>query len=164
MIRKYKTGDEKYIARIYHDAVYQLASHDYTQEQLDAWADPPLNIEDCKHKARCEAKQPFVCERNGRVVGFLELDSDGHIDCTYVDPAYARQGIMSEIMEVVKKEALSKGISKLYAEVSKTARAFFEYHGFIWIRDNTVHIRGVSLDNYIMECKLKAEPINAADS
>jgi hypothetical protein len=37
MIRKYKTGDETYLAQIYHDAIYQLAAGDYSQEQLDAW-------------------------------------------------------------------------------------------------------------------------------
>jgi N-acetylglutamate synthase-like GNAT family acetyltransferase len=88
----------------------------------------------------------------------MELDPDGHIDCAYVDPAYARMGIMSEIMEEVKRVARQKNIPKLYAEVSKTARPFFEHHGFVWIRDHTVHIRGVSLKNYIMEYLIEAEP------
>jgi len=157
MIRKYKTGDEKYIAQIYHNAIYQLAAGDYTQEQLDAWANPPLNLEDCEHKQRCEAKQPFVNERDGRVVGFIELDPDGHIDCAYVDPAYSRMGVMSEIMEEVKRTARRMNIPKLFAEVSITARPFFEHHGFIWIRDTTANIRGVSLKNYIMEYSMKAE-------
>jgi len=157
MIRKYKTGDEKFIAQIYHDAIYQLAAGDYRQEELDAWANPPLDLDDVKHKRRCELKQPFVNERQGRIVGFMELDPNGHIDCTYVDPAHARMGVMSEIMEEVKNEALRKDIPKLFAEVSKTARPFFECHGFIWIRDNTVNVRGVSLDNYIMECRINAE-------
>jgi putative acetyltransferase len=157
MIRKYKPGDEKYLARIYHDAIYQLAANDYTHEQLDAWANPPLDIEDPKHKQRCEAKQPVVNERDGRVVGFMELDPDGHIDCVYVDPAHAGTGVMSEIMEEIKKEARRKDIPKLFAEVSKTARPFFEHHGFVWVRDITVNIRGVSLENYIMEYLTKAE-------
>jgi len=157
MIRKYKTGDEKFIAQIYHDAIYQLAAGDYSQAQLDAWANPPLDLDDVKHKHRCELKQPFVNERDGRVVGFMELDPDGHIDCVYVDPAYARLGVMSEIMKEVKHEAVRAGVTKLFAEVSKTARPFFEYHGFVWIRDNIVNVRGASLDNYIMECKITAE-------
>lgn len=151
MIRRYKTGDEKYLARIYHDAIYQLAANDYTQEQLDAWANPPLDIDDPKHKQRCEAKQPFVNEREGRVVGFIELDPDGHIDCVYVDPTYARTGVVSEIMQEVKKEAQKMNIEKLYVEVSKTARPFFEHHGFVWIRDDVVNTRGVLFDRYIME-------------
>ncbi len=149
MIRKYKTGDEKYIGQIYHDAIYQLAAADYTQEQLDAWANPPVDLE--RSQQRCEAKQPFVNERDGRVVGFIELDPDGHIDCTYVDPAYSRRGVMSELMEEVKMTARQMQLSRLYAEVSKTAKPFFEYHGFISIRDKKVRIRGIELENYIME-------------
>ena len=151
MIRKYKPGDAKHLARIYHDAIYQLAANDYTQEQLDAWANPPLDIDDPKHTLRCEAKQPFVNEREGRVVGFMELDPDGHIDCVYVDPTYARTRVLSEIMHEVKREAKKLKIEKLYAEVSKTARPFFEYHDFVWVRDDVVNTRGVLFDRYIME-------------
>ena len=149
MIRRYKTGDEKFIGRIYHDAIYQLAKNDYTQDQLDAWADPPVDLE--RAKRRCESKQPFVNQRDGRVVGFMEFDPDGHIDCTFVDPAYARTGVMSEIMQEVKKEAKQMNIEKLYAEVSKTARSFFEYHDFVWVRDDVVNTRGVLFNRYIME-------------
>lgn len=155
MIRKYQAGDERILARIYHDAIYQLAAGDYTREQLDAWANPPIDLE--RAKQRCEAKQPFVNVRAGRVVGFMELDPDGHIDCTYVDPAYARMGVMSEIMAEVKKTARQAGMPKLYAEVSKTARPFFEHHGFGWIKDLTVNVRGVSLENYLMEYNMAIE-------
>ena len=163
MIRKYKTGDERYIARIYHDAIFQLAVGDYSQEQLQAWANPPVN---CDHwRSRCETKKPFVKELDGHVVGFIELDPDGHIDCTYVDPAYSKQGVMSEIMCAIKKEAKQRNIRRLFAEVSKTARPFFERQGFVWIRDNVVNARGVSLENFIMECYLEAEhggPVDGA--
>jgi putative acetyltransferase len=152
MIRRYKPGDEKHLARIYHDAIYQLAAADYTPEQLDAWANPPLDMDDPKHKRRYELKQPFVNERDGRIVGFIELDPDGHIDCAYVDPQYARTGVMSAIMHAVKREAKKLKLKKLYAEVSKTARPFFEHHDFIWVRDDAINIKGVTLDRYIMEC------------
>ncbi|MFC1760587.1 GNAT family N-acetyltransferase [Planctomycetota bacterium] len=155
MIRRYQAGDEQYIAKIYHDAIIQLAAGDYTPDQLHAWANPPVNV---KHwKQRCATKQPFVKEQEGRVVGFIELDPDGHIDCTYVDPVFARTGIVSEIMHEVKRAARASGIRTLFAEVSKTARPFFVRHNFTWIRDNQTHVRGVLLENYIMECDLAAE-------
>lgn len=152
MIRRYKPGDERDIARIYHDAIYQLAAGRYTKEQLDAWANPPINPD--HWKGRCESKQPFVNERDGRVVGFIELEDNGHIDCTFVDPTYARKGIMSEIMVEIKRVAKHKNLPKLFAEVSKTGRPFFERHGFVWVRDNTITVRGATLENSIMECCL----------
>jgi len=152
MIRRYQPGDHLFIGQIYYDAVHQLAAADYTPGQLEAWASKPIGFD--HWKTRCAIKQPFVKELDGRVVGFMELDGDGHIDCTYVDPAYSRRGVMSEIMEAVKREAKERGVPRLFAEVSITARPFFEKHGFIHVRDNLVPIRGETLANYIMECPL----------
>ncbi|RYD25688.1 MAG: GNAT family N-acetyltransferase [Verrucomicrobiaceae bacterium] len=83
----------------------------------------------------------------------MELDPDGHIDCTFVDPDHAGQGIMDEIMAEVKREAAGQGITRLVAEVSLTARKFFERQGFVWVRDNLANIDGIVLPNFIMEWK-----------
>ena len=152
MIRRYQREDHLWIGRIYHEAVHQLAAKDYTLSQCLAWSSGNIDFE--KWRERCERKQPFVKEIDGRVAGFMELDPDGHIDCTYVDPAYARRGVMSEIMKAVKAEARGRGLTRLFAEVSKTARPFFEKHGFVYLRDNEVHLRGETLVNFIMECPL----------
>ena len=72
MIRKYKDGDHLSIGQIFHDAIYQLASEDYSGEQLDAWANPPINFD--LWKDRCEKKKPFVNEIDGQVAGFIEFD------------------------------------------------------------------------------------------
>lgn len=152
MLRRYRPGDHLAIGRIYHDAVHRLAANDYTLAQRLAWSSG--NIDFDRWRERCERKQPFVKELDGQVAGFMELDPDGHIDCTYVHPDYARRGVMSEIMAAVKEEVRSKGIPRLYAEVSITARPFFEKHGFVHLRDNEVHIGEEVLMNFIMECYL----------
>ncbi|RYD24135.1 MAG: GNAT family N-acetyltransferase [Verrucomicrobiaceae bacterium] len=153
MVRRYQHGDHLAIGRIFHDAIHRLASRDYTPEQLNAWSgakgDPDQWSRDWQ--ARCERKQPFVKELGGNVVGFIELDPDGHIDCTFVDPDHAGQGIMDEIMTEVKRHAASRGIPRLFAEVSLTARGFFERQGFIHVRDNTAMVNGIGLSNFIME-------------
>ncbi|WP_367870255.1 GNAT family N-acetyltransferase [Luteolibacter sp. Populi] len=153
MTRRYQPGDHLAIGRIFHEAVHQLASNDYTPDQLLAWSNGDIDFGSWQQ--RCGRKRPFVKELDGRAVGFMELDPDGHIDCTYVDPAYARRGVMSEIMAAVKREARAKGIAKLFAEVSITARPFFARHGFRHVRDNEVHVRGETLTNFIMECHLE---------
>lgn len=152
MIRRYRSGDHLAIACIYRSAIHQLAANDYTRSQLEAWCG--TKVDDEAWRRRCELKQPFVKELDGRVVGFIELDPDGHIDCTYVDPGYSRRGVMSEIMEAVKDEARRLGLTRLFAEVSITARPFFEKHGFHHVRDNEVQIGGETLVNFIMEYPL----------
>ena len=152
MFRRYQHGDHLFIGQIFYDAVHQLADEHYTLEQRTAWASKPIGF---KHwEKRCIAKQPFVKEINGRVVGFMELDDDGHIDCTYVDPAFARRGVMSEIMTAVKAHAMQQGMTRLYAEVSMTARPFFVRHSFEVTSENQVDIKGIKLTNFNMQCLL----------
>lgn len=156
VIRKYEPGDEIAIGHAYFDAVHQIASKDYSLVQCNAWAGP---IEDDPNWAenwrkRCERKQPWVAIVEGELAGFIELDPDGHIDCTYAAAAFAGKGYMSAIMERIFLEAHELGLPKLFAEVSITARPFFERHGFEVVRENWPEIRGVRLLNYIMERRL----------
>ncbi|GAA5122508.1 GNAT family N-acetyltransferase [Luteolibacter yonseiensis] len=156
MVRTYQNGDHHSIGRIYHEAIHRLACRDYTEEQLAAWAGREADRGKWSRdwQARCERKRPFVKVLDDRVVGFMELDPDGHIDCTFVDPDHAGQGVMDEIMAEVKREALRLGLEKLYAEVSITARRFFERQGFVRVRDNTAVIGEIELANFIMEWKV----------
>ncbi|RYD39826.1 MAG: GNAT family N-acetyltransferase, partial [Verrucomicrobiaceae bacterium] len=83
MVRRYQPGDHPSIARIFHQAIHRLACRHYTPAQLHAWAGEKDWL------TRCENKQPFVKIHDGKVVGFIELDPDGHIDCCFVDPGHA---------------------------------------------------------------------------
>lgn len=160
MTRKYQDGDHFCIGRIYHEAIHRLACRDYSEEQLKAWAGTKGDAEDWSNqwKARCERKQPFVKVLDGHVVGFIELDPDGHIDCTFVDPDYVGKGIMDEIMGEVKKEAMRLGLRRLHAEVSITARPFFTRQGFTWVSDHVALIKGIPLVNFIMEYAIPTIP------
>ena len=161
MVRRYQDGDHLFIGRIYQEAIHRLACRDYSKEQLEAWAGTKGDPEEWSRawKARCERKQPFVKVLDGRVVGFIDLDPDGHIDCAFVDPDYAGQGVMDEIMGEVKKEAARLGLRRLHAEVSVTARPFFDRQGFTWVSDHVAIIKGIGLANFIMECVLPADSL-----
>ena len=156
MIRKYQSGDELAIGRIYYDAVHQLTCDDYSEEQRNAWATPIESDPDWgeKWRKRCELKQPWVAVVDDTVAGFIEFEADGHIDCTYVSPDHAGKGHMSAIMKRIFEEARQANLIRLYVEVSITARPFFERHGFRVVRENPHQVRGVPSLNYIMECWL----------
>ncbi len=153
MIRRYQPGDEIYICKIFKDAVFEIAAKDYTPEQISAWANPSMRDENY-WRIRCETKHPFVFEQDGRVIGFFEMDPNGHINCTYVNPANAKRGVMSDLMEEAMRYALKTGIKRLYAEVSITAVPFFEVHGFNRVQDNETVIGDVSLKSFTMETHL----------
>ncbi len=88
---------------------------------------------------------------NNKVVGFCELDPDGHIDCTYVHPDHKRKGIASQLVSHAIDAATLKGLSKVYVEASICAKPMFEKLGFNTIEEQTVQIRGIGLKNFKME-------------
>jgi putative acetyltransferase len=57
-------------------------------------------------------------------------------------------------MRHVESEARSLGITRLVADVSITARSFFEHAGFRVVEPQTVERRGVRFQNYRMEKSL----------
>ena len=153
MIRRYQIGDEFHIRKIFHDAIFELAAKDYTPGQLVAWANPAVRDESY-WKTRCETKKPYVMDKDGRLVGFLEMDSTGHIKSAYVSPADSKQGVMSDLLEEAIRHALKNRIRRLFVEASITAVPFFRLHGFRWVRDDEALIGGVPLKVFIMETHL----------
>ncbi|MEM8954841.1 MAG: GNAT family N-acetyltransferase [Verrucomicrobiota bacterium] len=149
MIRSYERGDHVAIAEIFSRAIHEIASRDYTAEQCAAWSERAPNPEHWEQ--RCERKRPFVYVVEDRVVGFCELDSDGHIDCTYVHPDYERRGIASELVSHVLAVAAARELDRVYVEASICARPMFEKLGFATVEEQTVSIRGVGLINFRME-------------
>lgn len=148
-IRSYLHGDHVAIAEIFKRAVHEIASRDYTPEQCLVWSDTKPNPEHWER--RCDLKQPFVAEVDGKVAGFLELDPDGHIDCAYICPDFQRQGIMTRLVEHAVAASFARGLPRVYVEASITARPMFAKVGFDVIRENLVEIKGVQLVNYRME-------------
>lgn len=148
-IREYRLSDTQAIAKLFYDTIHEINIADYTQEQVDAWA--PKNIDyEVWHK-RLQVKLPYIAEDNGEIVGFGELEADGHIDCFYCHSKYQRKGIGSKLLTHLENTAKSQGITRLYTEASITAKPFFENKGFIVVREQQVERRGVWFKNYVME-------------
>lgn len=149
MIRSYQPGDHPAIAEIFTRAIHEVACEVYTPAQCAAWSDKAPNLE--HWQKRCEQKRPFVFERDGRVVAFLELDDDGHIDCMYVHPDAGRQGIASALIDVAIQECTAAGLSRAFVEASLCARPVFEKKGFQVLEQQQVALGEERLTNFKME-------------
>ncbi|ETW93771.1 MAG: hypothetical protein ETSY1_37785 [Candidatus Entotheonella factor] len=148
-IRNYQPSDAREIADLFHDTIHAIGAEYYSKEQTEAWAPTPP---DYGHwQRRLDRKQPFVAEIDQKIVGFIELDPDGHIDCMYTHKDYQRQGIASQLYDHLQRIAHQQGIQRLYVEASKLARPFFEARGFRLVKENTIERRGQQLINYSME-------------
>ena len=137
------------IADLFHSSVHAIDHSIYSSEQKEAWAPTPPNYE--KWKARLSAKKPYLAIVDERVAGFIELDSDGHIDCTYTSPDYQRQGVAKALFNHILCIAKSRGNKRLYVEASFIAKPLFEKFGFSVIHENKVEREQIVLTNFTMD-------------
>jgi putative acetyltransferase len=92
-----------------------------------------------------------VAVRDGEIAGFLELDTDGHIDCAYIHPRFQRRGIMTGLVSHAVDTCFAFNCPRVYVEASICAKPMFEKVGFNLVRENIATIRGVALLNFHME-------------
>ena len=137
------------VTDLFYDTIHVISSADYTQEEIDIWAPTPINYE--KWAQRLLKKQPLLVFSNNELVGFGELEIDGRIDCFYVHKQYQRKGVGRFLMENIENKAKKKGIKKLHAKVSITAKPFFSAMGFISLKPNLAIKGKFMLKNYLME-------------
>jgi GNAT superfamily N-acetyltransferase len=150
-VRRYQDEDAEFISKIYYHTIHTINAKDYTKEQVDAWA-PWSSVQDYSGwKQKLEKIKPYVALINDTIVGFAEFEANGHIDCFYVHHEFQGCGVGSALMAEIEQEVMSKSLSRIYAEVSITAKPFFEQKGFKVVTQQSVTIRGVKLTNYIME-------------
>ncbi|MEH1830183.1 MAG: GNAT family N-acetyltransferase [Nostoc sp.] len=104
--------------KLFYDTIHEINICDYTQEQVNTWAPENTDYE-VWHK-RLQAKLPYIADNNGEIVGFVELDSDGHIDCFYCHSKYQRKGIGSKLLSHIEDTAKFQEIKRLCTEASIT--------------------------------------------
>lgn len=145
-IRRYKKGEEQTLWFLLCETVHKVNSKDYSQKQIEAWA--PSKSDPFKWKDRLRETNPLVAEENGELIGFAELEENGHIDCFYCAHNWQGKGVGSALLHAIEQEASNHGISRLFAEASITAKGFFEKKGFSVEGEQTVSLRGERFTNY----------------
>ena len=151
-IRRYHLGEEEEIWQLFYNTVHIVNQRDYTKEQIERWA--PQNKDMKKWAERIKKKNPFVAVEGGEVLGFGELEKDGHIDCFYVHHNYQGKGVGSELYEAIEKEAIKQKMPCLFAEVSATAKGFFLAKNFKIKEEKNNIVCGAPAPQFIMEKRL----------
>lgn len=149
IVRDYVPADVDALIDLFRQAVRRVAIRDYSEAQVRAWA--PDMAEREKWVERRASRPTWVAEIDGKVAGFTDLESDGHVDMMYVHPDFKGRGVANALMAKVEEAAAEQKLGRLYTEASITAKPFFEKKGFRVIAPQTVHVRGQDLVNYRME-------------
>jgi len=154
VIRRYKPGDEERLWQLYHDTTHIINGRVYTPEQCERWA--PAIVDMPKWKDRIRMKNPFVADEDGKILGFGELEADGHVDYFYCAHDCQRQGVGTRLYEAIEAEARRMSIPRLHAAVSVTAKAFFLRMGFEVVKEQHNVVCGTIAPNFIMQKVLAA--------
>jgi len=152
IIRDYRAADCRAIADLFHAAVHAIDDAHYSAAQREAWAPTPPDYG--VWAKRLECRQPLVAEQDGLILGFIELEPDGHIDCFYVHPNFQRGGVATRLLQRVLEVARARASCRLYVEASTVVKPLLESHGFILLGQNHVKRRGQVLINYRMALQI----------
>lgn len=137
------------IADLFHNSIHETALSHYSKEAIEAWAPTPPDY--LMWADRLMKKRPFLAMKGSIVVGFIELESDGHIDCLYTHKDFQRCGVARCLYLHLETEARKQGINRLYVEASFLAKPFFEKHNYNLVKENIVHRNGTEIINFKME-------------
>ena len=152
-IKDYSSDMASQVTDVFYESVHGIDSSIYSEAQKNAWAELPRQYE--SWVMRLMFKQPYVAMQGEKMVGFIELDPDGHIDCMYTLPECQRQGVGSALYEHLLAQAKQKRMKRLYVEASFVARPFFEAKGFHLVEENQVERNGEIITNFTMALHLE---------
>jgi putative acetyltransferase len=155
VIREFRESDGMQIATLFYETVHTVNAQDYTEEQVNAWA-PRLSGSEADKRVKRFVQSlrqhiSYVADKNGIVIGFADISQDGYIDYMYVHKDYQRQGVASALLRTLEAAVIPFGVQRVWANVSITARPFFEHYGYAAVQSQIVQLGGVYLSNFRME-------------
>ncbi|MEM5518537.1 GNAT family N-acetyltransferase [Henriciella sp. AS95] len=153
-VRPYRKRDSARLEEIFRAAVAVIGPQYYTAEQVAAWGGPRVTAErlDAMYT---DGRRTFIAvDENDRAVAFTDFEADGHVDMLYCDPAFARRGIATLLLSVVKWQAQMQGIERLYTEASEAAKPVFSKAGYEVLHRRELEVDGVTIHNWAMELRL----------
>jgi putative acetyltransferase len=147
--------DLKEMQELYIDTIKTVCQKDYNPAQIEVWISGVSNTERWVEVINTQFVLLAIIE--DKIVGYGTLKNGNYIDFFYIHKEYQRQGIANKILNKLVLEAKKLHSKTITADVSITAKSFFEKKGFI-VKAEQRNVRsGVELINYKMEKRLKYE-------
>ena len=150
-LRLYRPEDLEELVQLFYETVHTVNLGDYTREETDAWVPSPAAVDRAAWGESLSAHYTVVAEREGRALGFGDMDATGYFDRLYVHRDFQGRGAASAIAEALEGYALGLGLGRVTVHASRTARPFFQRRGYRTLYAQQVERRGVLLENFAME-------------
>jgi putative acetyltransferase len=160
-LRPFLASDAARCAEMFRASVEELASEDYSADQCAAWA---ALAGDAGLAKRLADQLTLIALLDGGPAGFASLKGADEIEMIYVDPAFARRGVGTALLDALVRLAAARGAQNLTSDVSDTARPLFERLGFKAERRNLVQLDDQWLANTTMVKRFAARVAEAPPS
>ena len=147
-LRKGVLKDLQEILILFSGTIETVCANDYNNEQIVAWISSVNNTG--RWHRLIENQYFIVAVLNQKIVGFASLAHGDYIDVLYVHKDFQRQGIAQQLYNALETEATTHKNTILTADVSKTAKPFFEANGFKVIAEQIQIRTEVEIPNYNM--------------
>lgn len=148
VLRDYQPGEAAALVRLFYDSVHGVCLGDYTQEQVDVWADGAADP--AVWERSFLQHRTLVAHLGGEIVGFADLDGN-YLDRLYVHGDFQRRGVAKALVSALEELAKAQGETRMTVHASITARGFFEKRGWQVVKEQQVERKGVLLTNFVME-------------
>jgi GNAT superfamily N-acetyltransferase len=159
-IREATPSDREEISKLSRDTIIKFNSNDYNQEQIQVWSRQAAQESFWKNQFDMlwiwVANEPSsrACSDTKPILGFIELSPEGEIHCFYVHKEAQGQGVASQLMDFICDWAVGHGIYEIFANVSVTARPFFEKMEFEVVKTQVRELEGQAFRQFRMKRRL----------
>ncbi|RYD92887.1 MAG: GNAT family N-acetyltransferase [Sphingobacteriales bacterium] len=151
-IRRATEADVAALGELYRGTIEGVNSRDYNEAQVSVWAERSRRTESLLK--RIEEQYFLVAEEDAMLTGFGSITATGFLDMLFVHRDHQGKGIANALVDMLESYAVRHDAPMLTADVSVTARPFFEKKGFEVLREQQVEIDAVSLTNFKMQKSL----------
>ncbi|MCR1960333.1 GNAT family N-acetyltransferase [Thomasclavelia cocleata] len=145
--REYQSSDLKEICELFYETITIINKYDYNDEQIRVWSNRRNVL--LKQDNFFYSLYTIVAIENNKIVGYGNIDKNGYLDHLYVHKNYQRRHIATLLCD--KLENYNKEIKELTVHSSITAKPFFEKRGYKVVKEQTVELDGVNINNYLMK-------------
>lgn len=147
LVRPYRLEEVSGLARLYRDAVLELAVGHYDEAQRAQWASWAAGEEFAPSLAD---GLTLVAEIDGQPGGFGQLHPEHHVRLLYTSPDYTRRGCATAVYRSMERHARECRVQSLTTDASRVSRPLFEKEGFRVIQREVVDRGGVSFERIRM--------------
>ena len=123
-LRPYHPNDAAVPTALYVRSVRHYGPRAYSPEQVAMWA---ATADVARTAARCGDGRFVVVAQDeaGSLLGFADLEADGHLDLLYVAPEAERLHVGSHLYGAIEAHARRRGLHRIFVEASELARPLF---------------------------------------